>query len=487
MTPATYEPRRGSFPVAPVAPLWLIALAFGALEAVGQTATVAFDRLDIEPSFDVRNVLHGRFSDAQSLLLLGEVADEAAVYAVYASADDGEVAAWREVHRGTLPEGTVLADRITIDNVDRLLVFDGERLRFLDSTDWSFKPLDIPPLTTLYRGEAQGVAAVDVARDANGDHVDDVLLPDLDGLWVVLQDEAGGFGAPTKAPVPPTMRVGESVSFSVPPTYGLDYDGDGRGDLAVLDGDAFMVFKDADAATAPLPLRIPGGLTGVDEPPGPGADEARSLNDLADYNGDGIADLSVGVVQGGDDFMDLKSATHVHFGRRNGTAAVFDDEPDAVFDTGAVNGVQMMDLDGDGLQDAVVLRGEFNVRRLVSALVTRSMSLDLAIYRMRRDGFATEPTVTRKVKVGQASGPGVFADLNGDGRKDLVRRTKDGLEILLGEDSAELFPKRALKVEQAAPFDDAESGQLVVLDLNADGRDDLLHQGDAGVAVLMSR
>lgn len=467
-----------------------ILLACAGLSASAAETAVAFDSFVIEPPFQVQDVLHGRFAEAPSLLLLGEASDDAdaAVYAIHTLADAGEAASWREVHRGTLPEGTVLADRITIAGADRLLAFDGERIRFLDPADWQFKPLGIPSLPTLYRGEPHGVATVDVAKDANGDGRDDLVLPDLDGLWVVLQDVVGGFAEPAKLPVAPAMRVGDSVAFSVPPTFGLDYDGDGHGDLAVLDDDTFVVFKDAGVETAPAALVVPGGLTGFDAPPDPDGGQARGLNDLADHNGDGIADLSVDVAQGGDDIMDVQSATHFHFGRREGAATVFHAEPDAVFDTGAVTGVEMTDIDGDGLQDAVVLRGEFSVRKLVSALVTRSMSLDLAVYRMGSDGFAAEPNATRKVKVGQNSGEGVFADINGDGRKDMVRRTEDGVEVLLAEDSAQLFPRRPLEVELASLLNDEEAGSFVAADLDGDGKDDLLaHRAGTAVTILMSR
>ena len=312
---------------------------------------------------------------------------------------------------------------------------------------------------------------------------DDVVLPDFDGLWIVLQDGAGGFAEPVKIPVAPTMDASLSVSYTVPPVYAFDHDGDGRGDLGVLDGDRLRVFKNATVASGDV--AVPGGLTTG------GGEPARVLNDVDDYNDDGVPDLSVSTEQGQDDLLAATSTTSFYFGERRDGLVVFQSEPDATLQTGAFGDIEMTDVNGDGLVDAVVFAGEFSVRKLISALVTRSMSVELHIYYMGPAGFAAEPDLTRKIKVKQDRNPFGFGDVNGDGLTDFVQRTDEGLAVYLGERTDARLAKRAEEVAIRLPFDGRAPSQVEAVDLNGDGRDDFLlrygNQEDGGVGVVMSR
>lgn len=463
----------------------LPACCIGLLVAASATAqTVAFDQHAIAAPFEVKEVLSGSFADAPSLLFVGGESD-ATICAVHALGDDG----WVQVHRGVLPTGTVLADRMSIAGNDRLVVFDGTRLSWLDPADWTFKPLDLAVASTLYRGEPDSVAVVDVGRDVNGDDADDLVLPDFDGIWIALQGADGTFDEPGKLPIPPSMQAGTGVSFTVPPMYPLDHDGDGRGDLAVQRDGQLIVFKNATTEAEPESIAVPGGLTGTsanrplnDDTP------TRTLRDLADHNGDGIADITISTAKG-EGPMEAETATLFHFGRREAGATVFDEEPTSSVATGSFGDIQMVDIDGDGREDVVALAGEFSVGKIAMAIMTGSISLDAAIYLLGEQGFDDGPAATRKMKVGENSPGPTFADINGDGRQDMVQVVEDGLEVALGEPSKRLFPKRPQEVELDQPFGDATPTRTDAEDLNEDGKDDLLlHYGPTtGILVLLSR
>ena len=452
--------------------------------APGAAQEVAFDEHAIEAPFPIQEVLTGRFANAPSLLVLGGEED-AREFAMYALGDDG----WNPVHQAPLPAGTAVADGMSIAGNDRFVIVGGTRLSWLDPADWRFKPLDLALDSTLYRGKPRNVALVDVGRDVNGDGADDIVLPDFDGIWIAAQDDAGGFAEPIKLPVAPTMQAGSGVSYSVPSVYPLDYDGDGRGDLAVLDEGRLIVFKDATALAEPAAIDVPGGLTAPSSARPVGSDApTRTLRDLADHNGDGIVDLTISTAKG-EGPMEAETATHFHFGRREGTATAFDPEPDSSVETGAIGNMEMVDIDGDGRNDIVAVAGELSVGKLAMALMTGSISLDAAIHLMGDDGFDEEPTATRKMKLGENSPGPAFGDVNGDGRQDVVQITDDGLEVALGEATARLFPKRPLEVEHDEPFGDETASRAEAKDLNEDGKDDLLlHYGPTtGVLVLLSR
>ena len=465
----------------PRATHWAIALlGVGASVFSSTAAGLAFESFDIAPAtFRTVDVLRLSRDDASALVLLGQNENDDPRFAVHVLDQGG----WRSVHEAALPPNALFVDTLALGDTDQLVVFDGRHLVQFGPSQWKPKPLAIDRLSTIYRGEPSGVASRDVARDVNGDGRDDVVLPDFDGLWIVLQDGAGGFAEPVKIPVAPTMDASLSVSYTVPPVYAFDHDGDGRGDLGVLDGDRLRVFKNATVASGDV--AVPGGLTTG------GGEPARVLNDVDDYNDDGVPDLSVSTEQGQDDLLAATSTTSFYFGERRDGLVVFQSEPDATLQTGAFGDIEMTDVNGDGLVDAVVFAGEFSVRKLISALVTRSMSVELHVYYMGPAGFAAEPDLTRKIKVKQDRNPFGFGDVNGDGLTDFVQRTDEGLAVHLGERTDARLAKRAEEVAVRLPFDGRTPSQVEAVDLNGDGRDDFLlrygNHEDGGVGVLMSR
>ena len=444
-------------------------------------AGMAFDGFAVESgSFRTTDVLRLSRDGTSALVLIGEDEDAGPRFAVHAL-DQG---VWRSVHEAELPAGTLFVDTLALGDADQLDVFDGHRLFRLGPMRWEPKPLPIGTLPTIYRGEPSGAASVDVARDVNGDGRGDIVLADFDGLWIVRQDGSGGFAEPVKIPVAPTMDSSLSVSYTVPPVYAFDYDGDGRGDLGVLDGSRLKVFKDAAAAIGDVV--VPGGLTVGDVSGGP----VRVLNDVGDYNGDGVVDLSVSTEEGADDLLAATSSTSFYFGERRDGLVAFPSEPGATLQTGAFGDVELTDVNGDGLVDAVVFAGEFSVRKLISALVTRSMSVHIHIYTMGAAGFAAEPDVTRKIKVSQDRNPFGFGDVNGDGLTDFVQQTDEGLAVYLGERTEARLAKRAVEVPLSLPFAGRSPSQVEAVDFDGDGRDDFLLRyanSEDGVGVVMSR
>ncbi|MCY4015017.1 MAG: VCBS repeat-containing protein [Gammaproteobacteria bacterium] len=441
---------------------------------------VSFESFAIEAgTFRAAEVLRLSQDGRSTLVLVGEDEDAERRFAIHVL----DRAGWRNVHEAGLPQDALFVDILATGDTDQLVVFDGRQLFRLGPPEWDAEPLAIDPLPTIYRGETSGVAIVDVARDVNGDGRDDIVLPNFDGLWIVLQDESDGFVEPVKIPVAPTMDSSLSVTYVVAPVYPFDFDGDGRGDLGVHHDSRFKVFKDAMVETADAML--PTSLSGDDEGP------VRVLDDVGDFNGDGVADLSVSTTDTEEDLFAASSATEFYFGEHRDGRLSFRDEADAILQTGAFGDVEMTDVNGDGLMDAVVVAGSFSVRKLISALVTRSMTVEIQIYYMGAEGFAGEPDVTRKIKVSEDRSPFGFGDVNGDGLTDFVQRTDDGLAVYLGERTDARLAKRAEEFDLKLPFEGRNPSRVEAVDLDGDGRDDFLlrygNQEYGGVGVVMSR
>ena len=138
-----------------------------------------------------------------------------------------------------------------------------------------------------------------------------------------------------------------------------------------------------------------------------------------------------------------------------------------------------LDLTGDGREEFVITSVNISLGTIISALITRSASVDVSIYQMHDQVFASEPSLEKEIKVkfdfstGDLFVPAVLsADVTGDGRKDLL--VQKGINTLLvypGEATDKLFTKSPIKLEMSLPSD--REG-FVVADLNQDGRDELI-------------
>ena len=164
---------------------------------------------------------------------------------------------------------------------------------------------------------------VDVTRDVNADGRDDLVVPDSDGFYVFIQMSDGTFADPVKLGPPTEMeRILGADGYRYDPwsqsrIYEIDYDRDGRVDLAFWNEDHFEVhLQDERGLFAPkaktfmtdvafdsdrIASLTTGDMTG------------KVLHSLADLNGDGIGDLVVFRLSGRN-ISSKHSGYEVHFG-----------------------------------------------------------------------------------------------------------------------------------------------------------------------------
>ena len=216
---------------------------------------------------------------------------------------------------------------------------------------------------------------------------------------------------------------------------------------------------------------------------------------VADFSGDGIPDLAT--------IDQHTNAVHLHFGRGDGTFGSDRQIPLTYGGAGAVCILMASgDVNGDGLPDLVVgvhnpTTGTFLIQTLfgksgggltpAANVTTTKLVQNLYLADMNKDGRLD-------LVVAASTGPGVFlgngdgtfqpamavnlptetansglaiGDWNGDGNLDLAVAVTGGIFILFGDGSGR-FPK-------GSTFTTTESfGLLAAADLNGDGKDDLV-------------
>jgi hypothetical protein len=216
----------------------------------------------------------------------------------------------------------------------------------------------------------------------------------------------------------------------------------------------------------------------------------KSLFRLADLNSDGRVDIiTLNVHSKG--VLNKTSTYEIYMGELDASDQLtFPPAPNSTIESDGVQ-FQMKELDfnKDGRTDFVVSSVEIGLGKILAALITGSISQDLQFYQMGESGYSGKPNVSREIttrfslRTGEVFYPTVLIiDINGDKLVDLLVQDGDSrLKIYLGNASPRLFDRTALSFDIPMPNDP----ELVeVADLNQDGREDIIIRYDDGGGLL---
>lgn len=288
----------------------------------------------------------------------------------------------------------------------------------------------------------------------------------------------GSLAAPAMGELRQADTLGGShlrASLEPPALVVGDVDGDGRADLVLPRGATLAVhFTGAEGVSARSEvLALPLDLHPDEAQQPRKGEERRRITRvwLQDLDGDGRLDLGLHrMVMNGSWFGTTAELIYAA-----GTGRGFESPQIVVCDTASFFGMAL-DADGDGDTDLLVPQMDTGLTSLGRALVTRSLPVDLDLFRMGDGLYEDPPTTLLSVAQPVEGGDGpdwVYddaSDVDGDGVPDLVRHQgEEGLEVYLG--GARLGggkPSWAHEVPRG------EGGQLMVHDVTGDGRAEVL-------------
>ncbi len=494
--------------------------AVGRMGRVGAFATCAFfswlaASSDSAPSFERIDLALG--TPEGHLLLpgrfLGGTMDDLAVVTVnednqrelsiHSIAGESGRRTLRLAHRQPLDEDVIFMDVVGLaDGTERLLVGRRGRISWLDATSARERPfLDLP---SIYNVAPLGeVPRVEVARDVTGDGIDDIALADFDGYWLVRQLDDGSWQEPTKVAVTAGVSGGFAWSYRPRTAYPIDFNGDGRTDIAFWDrGELLVHLATADGYADEGLLADLGLALETDEQMlsvALGEDtEAELLTfwGIEDYNGDGTPDIATQQVTSSG-VLSKETTYFVHFGTHEDGGTTFRQAPDATFVSDGIQVMDTVDVDGDGSQEFTIITVQVSVARIIAALITGSVPFDAQMYAFTNGRYPEEPSFSRRfhfefsLRTGSISSPdATFADVTGDGIKDAVLiNSDDGLVVHPGTGGATVIAEEGHEIEFTTLH---EAVSVEERDFNDDGLDDLLirtglGQDPKGVTVLLSR
>ncbi|HEX5066828.1 MAG TPA: VCBS repeat-containing protein [Myxococcota bacterium] len=339
--------------------------------------------------------------------------------------------------RSALPPGVAAYDLAEVDGQPgtELLLLRRDRITVFSLAGGSpvFHDIMVPGEPTLAAvADERGVDRLRIVREGLGPRPR-LLVPgfgsarilELDGT-LVAKPEVGG-RANFLVPPDPGPIISESameIYFDHPRLTAGDVDGDGRGDLVATGRHELRVFRQRDDTSFPAQpdLRMP--LRRISLP-----DHIRTSGSVRvephDFDGDGRLDLLVSVASG----SLLGGDTRISFHRNRGGTWNLDANDQLFESKGGFATHEVIDLDGDGRAELIVILVPTGVLELVQLLLTKGADADVKIYQPATETFFdpnpwqrwTE-SVRFDFETLRMKGfvPTVGTDVNGDGFRDMV-------------------------------------------------------------------
>ena len=392
-----------------------------------------------------------------------------------------------------LPEGVMLAGAgkfmqgpglaLLTDKGVAIWIWHGDR----------FAPQAMLPVEGLFPYPGGGLnTGLSWVADLNGDGLSELMVPRPDGLTLLRQNAQGdwvsagllrarargqlfnmfrgkvaGYDLPAVSLVDPLPAPGQAPWRSVAVFN--------DGVLAVFRPDGEIVAGDR-APVLQQDLQPPVAF----DPKVP-YDPPLQLVAARDLDGDGLLDLVFMKAQSGESDFNARTRVLVYFGRPAASAGgfAFNSEPDQVYEEKGFTLPFVMDLNGDGRPDLVLVHVETGPWTVIKAFISRSVTADVGYYLMsNRRRYPVKPDATGKFSVNFSLGRAghqpivLFGDWNGDGFQDLLLSAdKNRLGIHWGGAKGFWAEQPDATIQGPLPL---RAERVRVGDLNGDGSDDLI-------------
>jgi hypothetical protein len=423
------------------------------------------------------------------IFVTGRTEDETNLAAVYRF-DANHSLEPEPLVRTAVPSGLMFFDEGMLGDEPALLFAGPEGISRFDPRSGDIRLLF--PFTSIYRTASNmALQSFEFFVDVNGDGLDDIVLPDFDGLRVSLQN-AAGFGESQLLQIPARSRSSAGTStYEADELHRYDFNGDDRQDIAVIRDGEFQVFYAlADGGFTSAPAPIPSGLDVGEDSQAEAmqtllsSDQSdttiSSISMVRDLNQDRLPDIVTYTVTSSGLF-DKTSEYRVYFGSRDSERLRYGPQQNArILSSGFQIGVSPVDSIPHNAAGVATFSVDFGLRQFLAAIFTRSFSLDVALHRVARyelddtePAFASSVKISVDISTGSIRIPAMrFADFDGNGIVDFLSQSDEGeLSVLLSATDQFDASRGTREWQTTLPSDGT---RVTTRDLTGDQRHDVI-------------
>jgi hypothetical protein len=342
-------------------------------------------------------------------------------------------------------------------------------------------------------------------EDIDGNGLHDLVLPRTDGYTIFFQTEPGSFGRTCDLEVPQQNQVADSpfafLSFErrLPRLVLQDFNGDFRKDVLFCYDDSFVCHLQEDSGQFPSAPSLKFSSRFMVDAEKMNRIEVSMIT-LDDLNGDKVPEMIVTRTRGEIGvFESIATDIYVLYGK---AGAAYQAVPDQII---KVRGVsiypQFIDINRDGFKDIIVSCFRTDLISVGVSAAIDSFTFTYYVYTfdgptgMLTDVPAYDVAVSISREMLEKGGRNLplvsfSGDFDGDGRNDMLTTSGDGvLSIYRGKRAVGMVHRSEIGFEKGEYLRlKLEAPKWIdILDMNKDGKSDILLQYGSRAAVLLSK